>query len=110
MLSGVDPGGGRTFSDCDLTSSTSALATIAVGTVQYNSNASPRQVFVRRNGDTTAAGGSNLVAYQNIGVIWQVNAFAVPLDDGNIFEYATDAVGANTEQLYYHLNGYWEWA
>ena len=107
LVENVDAGGNWT--DLDLTASTSALACKAHLSCRYsNSSNANRALVLRRNGDAAATSGHTVARNQSTTGIHQGQA-SVLLDDAQICEFAGAAVG-ETESIYIHLAGYWEWA
>lgn len=101
---------GAAFTDCDATSVTSPLATRIALVCSFTVNAAGKDLSVRRNGDTLAYGYASSIGYVvAAGTYYHSNA-EVQLDDGQIFEWQGSDVGANTENIYIYLRGWWEWA
>jgi hypothetical protein len=105
-----------TWTDIDLTASSSPLAARAQCAVRLADFNSSWQLFARSNGSSQAKGLNLLIAEMGAGVsdgwISGGNEFVITLDDGQIFEYLLDRTnGAGTcmgNDIY--LRGYWEWA
>jgi len=103
----ADPGGAD-FTDLDLTANTSPLAWAALIQATYYSATADKTAYVRRNGASgdivICSSGTNTSAYtSHPGTL-------IPLDDGQILEYKTNAAAGVTETLSLRLNGWWEWA
>jgi hypothetical protein len=106
LVENVDAGGNWT--DLDLTASTGALACKAHLSCRYsNSSNANKALVLRRNGDAAATSGHTVARNQSTTGIAQ-NQASVLLDDAQICEFAGAAAG-DTEAIYIHLAGYWEW-
>jgi hypothetical protein len=106
----ADPAG-ATFFDVDLTSVTSPLATRAQIAINYvNTTTASARVHLRRNGDTTAAGGATQAASNPVAAQNGISNKWVALDDGQVFETQTGAAAGDAESLALSVAGYQEWA
>lgn len=101
---------GGAFTDCDVTASTSPLATRVKLTYSFQVNAAGKDLSVRRNGSTVIYGTDSSIGYTVAANTYYHGAGECNVDDGQIFEWQASDVGANTENVYILLRGWWEWA
>ena len=107
----ADPGGAD-WADLDLTASASALAVSANLSVLYrNTTTIDRKICFRRNGSAAAEDRSTTVISNPATSSSEttINVLQMPLDDGQVFEWKSDALATNAELLIISVFGYWEW-
>jgi hypothetical protein len=108
LLNNADSGGA--FVDLDVTPSTSPLTWKVCGATIFSNSVLGRELGVRLNGSASGM-GRGITAGRAVSVTqYESNSFIVPVDDGQIFEYGSDAAAGETEHIYLGLRGYWEWA
>lgn len=106
VVNNVDPG--AAWTDLDLTSSTSALAAMAIIHVNYMNTSAAGPVYLRRNGDS-GTGAAYEVGRSTAASVFCSTISNIVLDDGQICEFVGGSAGL-VEQTYMNLRGYLEWA
>ena len=101
----VDPGDAN-FADVDVTANTSANTYAVQCWGQITSDGTQRNLYARKNGDTTIAGSANMVV-RGFASLTAGSEFIVPVDTGQIFEYAASNAGATLIAIF--IKGYWEY-
>lgn len=111
VLSDTDPAGAD-YTDVDFTASTSPLCVMInlIGWYRNYTNIN-RVLYIRRNGDVTAANLAYVVTYANSTTTYVTgtNTLAVCCDDGQVLEYKTNGAAGDTESVNLSVSGYWEW-
>ncbi len=106
LVNDADPGGA--YADCDVTASTSSLAVMADICVTYgNATAAQKYLSLRRNGSAITYSGM-VTGNPSTSINGRARG-TVQLDDGQIFEYGTNAAAGDTEHVWLDLAGWWEW-
>jgi glycerophosphoryl diester phosphodiesterase len=107
LISNVDSG--ATWTDVDLTASTSNLAWKAEISCIYACSAQYKSLNLRRNGDTKTDWSTKVLVAGVANEQYSGRAM-VTLDDGQIFEYAGSNAAGDTEAIWLSLVRWWEWA
>ncbi len=96
------------FTDCDLTTETSARAVAALLMVTVEDSAPGAAVYVavRKNGQEADAQTRRV--YPQVAGIFNSAMIVVELDAGQVYEYSIEASGADTFNLRIDVLGYWE--
>jgi hypothetical protein len=108
FVNGVDPGGGSSFINVDVTSITSPLAVAIQLIALYQNSTTASVLYSRRNGEAAGTVRANLLV-RLVSAVSLVGIKTQLLDDGQIFQYATNAGGGDAETLYLSSDMYWEW-
>lgn len=95
-----------TFTDLDVTASTSTTAYAVTGTITYSNGATVRNVHMRVNGDATAQGAINQVFRSPIASVTATGRYIIGLDADQIFEWSVS--NADVTSIIIVVDGYWE--
>ena len=106
VVNGTDPTG-TGWTDVDVTANTSANCFAVVCNCGLNSGTANRALYIRPNGDSTAAGVVNQVANNPVASVFGFGCFTTNVDSGQIFEYSVS--NADVTLVYITLRGYWEY-
>lgn len=102
----------NTWTDIDITASSSPLAVIAVLGILLFEPTSDFRLYLRQNGTSDAASDPNIVQFVGAGVTFGVSEATIILDDQQIFEYNLDRTSGTSamDSGFIHLKAWWEWA
>jgi hypothetical protein len=89
------------YTDCDVTSVTSATCYAVTGAVRYTTGATIRSVVLRPNGSSSTAMSIRIGASDTYAA-----GFVVGVDAGQIFEWSVS--NADVTSLVITLTGYWD--
>ena len=90
----------------DVTANTSATCYAISVFARILSGTSNRNVFIRKNGDATAAGDVNRLSLNPVAGVSGLGSKDVEVDSGQIFEWSVD--NADVNPLVIVLTGFWE--
>ncbi len=91
----------------DVTAQTSATTFMIIGRVSINAATTLRTLFVKKNGEGTAAGNLTRIARNPITGTAYPFSFTVEVDSGQIFVWGVN--NSDVSEVTFVLNGYWEY-
>jgi hypothetical protein len=108
VVNNVDPGGAG-ITPVDITANTSPTTVMIEAICLYrNTTAVPRRIYITPGFDLASNSWDAIVRNVNTSE-YIMGSRVILLDDGQVFNYESDAPAGDVESVYIILSGSWEW-